>query len=74
MFLRQFDHYVDMNNLDDHVAASTLIVSLRADAAQEALTLPRDATLDAVKEALRERFESMTTPMSASLKFKNALR
>ena len=51
-----------MNNLDDNVAASTLIVSLCGDAAQEALSLPHDATFDDVKEALRERFDSMTFP------------
>ena len=27
-----------------------------------------------VKDALRERFDNTTTPMSSSLKFKNALR
>ena len=30
---------------------------------EEALSLPHDATFDDVKEALHERFDSMTTPM-----------
>ena len=73
-FLNQFDCYVELQNMDDRAAVKTLIVSLRDDAARTALNLPRDSTFAEVKDALRERFDNVTTPMSSSLKFKNALR
>ena len=47
--------------MDDQVAASTLIVSLHDYATRAAVMLPCDATLDDVKDALRDHFDSMTT-------------
>ena len=58
--------------MDDGAAAKTLIVSLCAAAARTALNLSRDSTFMKVKDTLHERFDNVTTPMSSSLKFKNA--
>ena len=74
LFLSQFEHYAELHNLEERAAVSTLIVSLREDEARVALSLPRGSTLRDITAALRTTFDSLTTPMSASLKFKNALR
>ena len=68
-FLNQFDCYVELQNMDDRAAAKTLIVSLCDDATRTAINLPCNATIAEVKDALRERFDNITTPMLASLKF-----
>ena len=69
VFLCQFDHYVDMHNLDV-VTTSTLIVSLHNAAARAAvICFLATLHLDDVKDSIRDRFDSLTTTMSALHKF-----